>query len=267
MQELRGRVAVVTGAGSGIGRAAALAFARAGVAVVVADLDADRADTVAGEARAAGGAAIGVPCDVCRDGDLEDVRDRTLDELGRVDIVMNNVGLIAAGPPLSIPLAEWQRIVDTNLLSIVRSNLVFLPLLLERGEGHVVNTASTNGLFSYSYDRLPYTATKSAVVGLTEALALYLKPRGVGVSCLCPGPVATNIVESIAFHGDLSGVRGPDLELLDPAVVGDLVVDAVRGDRFLVLTHPQVRDIMMRRAADPDGFLADQIAYANDSMV
>src|SRR5581483_7506723 len=143
----------------------------------------------------------------------------------------------------------------------------FLPLLLERGEGHVVNTASTNGLFSYSYDRLPYTATKSAVVGLTEALALYLKPRGVGVSCLCPGPVATNIVESIAFHGDLSGVRGPDLELLDPAVVGDLVVDAVRGDRFLVLTHPQVRDIMMRRAADPDGFLADQIAYANDSMV
>ena len=142
----------------------------------------------------------------------------------------------------------------------MRANQVFLPVLLEQGHGHVVNTASTNGLFSYSSDRLPYTATKAAIVGLSEALALYLKPRGVGVTCLCPGPVATNIVESIAFHGGLSGVRGPDLPILDPSVVGEQVVDAVRTDRFLLLTHPQVHDILVRRAADPDAFLAEQIA-------
>jgi NAD(P)-dependent dehydrogenase (short-subunit alcohol dehydrogenase family) len=264
MQDLIGRVAVVTGAGSGIGRASALAFARAGVGIVAADLDGARAAAVAGEARAEGVGAVGLACDVRRDDDLEAVRDRALDELGRIDVVMNNVGVIAAGPPLSIPFEEWQRVVDTNLLSVVRSNQVFLPVLLERGDGHVVNTASTNGLFSYSYDRLPYTATKAAIVGLSEALALYLKPRGVGVTCLCPGPVATNIVESIAFHGELAAVRGPDLQILDPAVVGAQVVDAVRSDRFLVLTHPEVHEILVRRAADPDAFLAGQVASIGD---
>jgi len=188
------------------------------------------------------------------------VRDLALADFARLDIVMNNVGVIAAGPPLSIPFTEWQRVVDTNLLSLVRSNQVFLPVLLERGDGHVVNTASTNGLFSYSYDRLPYTATKAAIVGVSEALALYLKPRGVGVTCLCPGPVATNIVEQIAYHGDLSGVRGPALDLLDPEVVGEQVVGAVRADTFLLLTHPEVHDLLVRRAEDPEAFVAAQIA-------
>src|SRR6478752_172955 len=131
MQDLFGRVAIVTGAGSGIGRAAVLAFARAGA--------------VAEEARAGSVSAVGVACDVRRDEDLVAVRDRALAELGRIDIVMNNVGVIAAGAPLNIPFDEWQRVVDTNLLSVVRSNQVFLPLLLEQGDGHVVNTASTNG--------------------------------------------------------------------------------------------------------------------------
>ncbi len=260
MEELNGRVAVITGAGSGIGRGAALAFARAGTSVVVADVDGGRAATVAEEARALGVGAAGVACDVTVDRDLEAVRDRALGDFGRVDIVMNNVGVIAAGPPLSIPFSEWQRVIDTNLLSLVRSNQVFLPVLLERGDGHVVNTASTNGLFSYTFDRLPYTATKAAIVGVTEALALYLKPRGIGVTCLCPGPVATNIVEQMAFHGDLSGVRGPALDLLDPETVGEQVVEAVRADRFLLLTHPEVHDLLVRRAEDPEAFVAEQIA-------
>jgi NAD(P)-dependent dehydrogenase (short-subunit alcohol dehydrogenase family) len=263
MQDLEGRVAVITGAGSGIGRATALAFARAGTAVVVADVDADRAASVAAEARAAGVEAVGIACDVRRDDDLRAVRDCALVDLGRIDIVMNNVGVIAKGLPLDIAVSEWERILDTNLLSAVRSNLVFLPLLLERGDGHVVNTASTNGLYSYAYDRLPYTASKAALVAVSEALALYLRPRGVGVTCLCPGPTATNIAENVAFHGELSNMRTPDLELRDAADVGEQVVDAVRTDRFLVLTHPEVHDLLVRRTADPDAFLADQIsAYA-----
>jgi NAD(P)-dependent dehydrogenase (short-subunit alcohol dehydrogenase family) len=260
MQDLSGRAAVVTGAGSGIGRGAALAFARAGTNVVVADIYGDRAAAVATEACALGVEAVGAACDVRELGDIEQLRDRALADLGRIDIVMNNVGVIAAGPPLTIPFSEWQRVIDTNLLSVVRSNQVFLPVLLEQGDGHVVNTASTNGLYSYSSDRLPYTATKGAIVMLSEALALYLKPRGIGVTCLCPGPVATNIVEQVAYHGDAASVRGPTLPIIAPAAVGEMVVDAVRADRFLQLTHPEVHDLLVHRAQDPEAFLAEQVA-------
>jgi NAD(P)-dependent dehydrogenase (short-subunit alcohol dehydrogenase family) len=112
---------------------------------------------------------------------------------------------------------------------------------------------------AYAYERLPYSATKAAVVAVSEALALYLRPRGIGVTCLCPGPVATNIGEQMTFHDDVP-LHGPrDLELLDPAVVGDMVVDAVRADRFLLLTHQAVHDILVRRAEDPEAFLDAQI--------
>ena len=91
---------------------------------------------------------------------------------------MNNVGVLAMGAPEALPIEAWQRVLDLNLLSIARSNLVFLPLLLEQGRGHVVNTASASGLLAYGFDRLPYVASKHAVVGLSEALALYLAPQG-----------------------------------------------------------------------------------------
>ena len=122
-------------------------------------------------------------------------------EFGRIDVVMNNVGVLAVGAVEDIPLEAWQRIVDINLMSVVRSNLVFLPLLIEQGSGHVVNTASTAGLLPYGFDRLPYTATKHAVVGLSQSLAVYLRPKGIGVSCLCPAgwrPTSSNRSRSTA---------------------------------------------------------------------
>ena len=101
------------------------------------------------------------------------------------------------------------RVVDINLMSVVRSLTVFLPSLLGQGSGHIVNTASTAGLFPYGYDRLPYTTTKHAIVGLSESLAVYLRPRGIGVSCFCPAGVMTNIVEQITFYGEPRPPRGP----------------------------------------------------------
>jgi NAD(P)-dependent dehydrogenase (short-subunit alcohol dehydrogenase family) len=250
---LEGAVAVLTGAGSGIGAATARTLTDRGAHVVVTDIDADRAALVAEEI---GPQAVGTRCDVTNLSDLETARDVALARFGRVDIVMNNVGILAVGPVEEIPLEAWQRVIDVNLLGVVRSNLVFLPLLLEQGRGHVVNTASTAGLLPYGFDRLPYTATKHAVVGLSEALALYLRPRGIGVSCLCPAGVATNIVEQITFYGEQKPMTVPKLPIVEASVVGALVADAIVEERFLVLTAPEVVEELRARAADHDAYLS-----------
>ena len=232
---LSGAVAVITGAGSGIGRAAALTFAERGASVMVSDANPERASAVADEIRGLGGKAKGLPCNVTDLQDVERLRDESLTEYGRIDLVMNNVGVIAMGPPESLPLAEWQRVIDINLLSMVRSNLVFLPGLIAQGSGHLVNTASMSGLLAHGYDRLPYVTTKHAVVGMSESLALYLAPKGIGVTCLCPSGVVTNIVEQISFFGPAATPRSPDYPIVEADVVGVLLADAVESGRFLVL--------------------------------
>jgi NAD(P)-dependent dehydrogenase (short-subunit alcohol dehydrogenase family) len=262
VDDLDGAVAVVTGGGSGIGRGTARALAAGGAHVVVTDIDAERAVAAADEASAVGARCVGVVLDVNRQEDFDRARDTALHEFGRVDIVMNNVAVIAAGLPEHIPMEEWERSVSTNLLSIVRSNATFLPGLLAQRRGHIVNTASTAGLFAYAYERLPYSATKAAVVALSEALALYLRPQGIGVTCLCPGPVMTNIGESLKVSGPPVRLRGPgkDLALLQPNAVGDMVRQAVLDDRFLLLTHPELQDVLVSRARDEEAFLERQLA-------
>jgi NAD(P)-dependent dehydrogenase (short-subunit alcohol dehydrogenase family) len=253
--DLDGAAAVITGAGSGIGRATAIALARRGSRIVVSDVNGDRAHAVAAEISQLGGQAVGLQSDVTELTDVERLRDESLDHFGRVDLVMNNVGVLAMGPPESLPLEEWQRVIDVNLLGMVRSNLVFLPLLIEQGRGHVVNTASMSGLLAHGYDRLPYVATKHAVVGMSESLALYLRPQGIGVTCLCPSGVNTNIAEQITFFGAPSTPRSPDYPIVEAEAVGELVADAVTEGRFLVLTAPGVHDELVERVRDIEAYI------------
>ena len=261
MTALDGATAVLTGAASGIGRGTALAMASRGARLVLGDIDENGVQAVAAGIRAAGGQAVALPADVSSEADFARLRDTALSEYGRVDVVMNNVGVLTRGLPEHIPLDEWRRILDVNLLSLVRSNTVFLPLLIEQGSGHVVNTASFAGLFAYAYDRLPYAASKAAIVQISEGLALYLRPQGIGVTLLCPGPVATNIASSIRSFGPDTPTRGPGPQfgVKDPVAVGELVTDAVLADRFLVTTDDQVLDVLRDRATDWDGYLDAQI--------
>ena len=182
-----------------------------------------------------------------------------MQRFGRVDVVCNNVGVLAMGAPESLPLDAWQRVLDLNLLSIARSNLVFLPLLLEQGRGHVVNTASASGLLAYGFDRLPYVASKHAVVGVTEALALYLGPKGIGVTCVCPSGVITNIVEQITVYGDATTPRAPQHPLVESDVVGELVADAVTAGTFLVVTAPEIHAELRERATDIEAYIQRMI--------
>jgi NAD(P)-dependent dehydrogenase (short-subunit alcohol dehydrogenase family) len=246
--DLSGAVAVITGAGSGIGRASAHSLAARGARVVVTDIRADRADAVAAEI---GADTIAVACDVTSLSDLDAVREQTLARFGRVDIVMNNVGVVVSGPVEEIPLDAWERTIDVNIMGIVRSNEVFLPGLLAQGSGHIVNVSSTSGLLPYGYELLPYTATKYAVVGMSEAL----RPRGIGVSCFCPAGVKTRIHQQVTHYGDTPYPVGPDFPFVPVEQCGELVADAIEHDRFLVLTVPEVADDVRRRGDDIDAYL------------
>ena len=266
MHELTDKVAVITGAASGIGRATAFALGTRGARVVVADINIEGAASVAEEINATGGRAAAVQCDVSADDSFDNLKSFAIDRFNSVDIVMNNVGGLTNGRPEYLPVQEWQRVLDLNLMSIVRSNNTFLPLLIEQGHGHFVNTASFAGLFSYSYDRIPYAAAKAAVVQMSEGLRLYLRPMGIGVTVLCPGPVATNIIASLPpTFGPALPLRGPgeQFEILMPETVGEQVADAIVHDTFMVYTHPEVRDVLVERASDWNSFVdrqADAIA-------
>jgi NAD(P)-dependent dehydrogenase (short-subunit alcohol dehydrogenase family) len=262
MDTLRDKVAVITGAASGIGRAIACAIAGRGAHIVAVDLDADGIQALADDLSDGGAAVLPRRADVSDPAAFEGIRSAALQRFGRVDIVVNNVGVLTNGLPEDIPVSEWQRILDINLISVVRSNAAFLPPLLSQGSGHLVNTASFAGLFTYSYDRLPYAATKAAIVQISEGLAIYLRPKNIGVTLLCPGPVLTNIAAAVPTFGGGAPLRipGEQFELLDPAPVGELVADAILRNRFFVPTHPRVVEELRRRIDDWDAYIDYQIS-------
>jgi NAD(P)-dependent dehydrogenase (short-subunit alcohol dehydrogenase family) len=257
---LNGAVTVLTGAGSGIGLATAVAFAERGASVVVSDLSETRVVDVVEQITARGHSVIGLPVDVTAERDLETLRDTALERFGRIDLVMNNVGVLAIGAPETLPDEAWMRTIDVNLLSVARSNRVFLPGLIAQRSGHVVNTASASGLLSYGFDRLPYVASKHAIVGLSEALAIYLGPKGVGVTCLCPSGVMTNILEGITVYGNAASTpRAPEHPIVTAEEVGHMTADAVETGRFLVVTAPEVHDALLERAKDIEAYIRASI--------
>ncbi len=266
MDTLCDKVAVITGAASGIGRAIACTLAERGAHIVAVDIDNDGVQALADGLSDQGTAVLPQRADVSDPGAFESIRSAALQRFGRIDIVVNNVGVLTNGLPEDIPVTEWQRILDINLMSVVRSNAAFLPLLLRQRSGHLVNTASFAGLFTYSYDRLPYAATKAAIVQISEGLAIYLRPRNIGVALLCPGPVLTNIAAAVPTFGVGAPLRipGEQFELLDPAAVGELVADAILRNRFFVPTHVGVVEELRRRIDDWDAYIDYQISREPD---
>ena len=262
---ITGSVAVVTGAASGIGRATALELARRGAHVVAADIHEDRLEELRVEIEGMGQRVLTVRCDVTFDDQVEHLRVEALEEMGHVDIVMNNAGVVAMGPPEMMTMEEWDWILQVNLYGVIRGVRAFLPHMLERGTGHIVNTASLAGLFAYAWDTIPYITGKFAVAGFTEALALYARPLGVGVSLVCPGLVDTNLGETARFVGiDDPSTWLKEIQLpapVAPEAVATRVCDAVAEDRFLVLTEDElVKERTTQRATDHDAFVADMIA-------
>ena len=253
MQDLNGRVAVVTGGASGIGRGICEALALEGAQVVVSDVNQDAADEVAGAIRGQGGTAIAVAADVSRRGDVEALAARTAGELGGVDIVCNNAGVLVGGPMLETTDDDWQWLLSVNLMGVVHGSQVFAPLLIERGDGHIVNTASVGGFLSFP-NLATYCTSKFAVIGFSEALQMELAPKGVGVSILCPGKVHSNLdnadqlrPDRFAKAGGTSKELGDLTDGMPPLEVGRHVVRGIRSDAAYIFTHDEFRAIFDKK--------------------
>jgi len=255
MDELGGRTAVVTGAASGNGRALAGRFATEGMRVVLADIEKDALDTAAGELRAGGAEVLAVPTDVSDGDQVDALAAVAADAFGPVHVLCNNAGVATGGLISDLRTSDWAWVLGVNLWGVIHGLRAFLPGMLEHGEpGHVINTASMAGLVAGPF-MAPYGASKFAVVAISESLHHELRMTGsrIGVSVLCPGWVNTRINESDRNRPDtLAGGRpaatdGAASVLsqmlasgMAPDDVAGKVHDAIREERFWVLTHPEM---------------------------
>ena len=264
MRELKGKVAAVTGAASGLGRAMALALADEGMHVALGDV-ADTSDTFA-QIEKRGVSAISMKLDVANARDVEAFAQLIDRDLGGAHVVCNNAGVSPLGAAWEMSLGDWQWIMGVNLWGVIHGVRAFLPRLLARNQGHVVNTASVAGLINPP-GTAAYNVTKHAVVALSETLYHDLRERqsAVGVSVLCPAYVPTGIADS--ERNRPAGVEPTAKSketlareaMLKKAVasgrlsaddVARAVVQAVKEERFYVLTHPRIKGAIRARMED-----------------
>ena len=265
MQDLEGRVAVVTGGGSGIGAALARAFAFHGMDVVVADVEVAGAEKVAADVRAAGRRALAVQTDVSKLTSVEALAERTYRELGGCHVLCNNAGVIVVGTLESRTARDWEWVLGVNLWGVVHGLLAFLPrMLAQPGEKHIVNTASTAGLVPTPGVGV-YATAKYAVVGLSEHLRMDLARHAIGVSVLCPGGVQTQILRSQRNRptelgatpsalADLqrmaTGAERHPEELQPPEAIAAAVLEGIRANHAWIFTHAHYRSRVEARCAE-----------------
>jgi NAD(P)-dependent dehydrogenase (short-subunit alcohol dehydrogenase family) len=268
MQDIAGRVAVVTGAASGIGRALVDRFAAAGMKVVLADVEAEALEKAEAEVQSTGAEALAVVTDVSKRAEVDALAEAVADRFGGTHVLCNNAGVSGGGGALwETTDKDWSWVMGVNLMGVVHGIQAFLPAMVERGEpGHVVNTSSVLGLATGGGSI--YGVTKHAVTRLSEGLWYDLRAAGapIGVSVLCPGLIATNIISSgrnrpdeLKNDGLPPAEAAPRMAMvarhfaengMPPSEVADIVHDAILEDRFYVLTHPEAEKETVRARLD-----------------
>lgn len=266
MRQLAGKTAFVTGGASGIGLALGQAFVKAGMKVMLADVETDALEAAVESLQHVGPDVRGIACDVADLASVERAARASFEAFGNVHVVCNNAGVAAGGGIDNISVDNWRWVIDVNLMGVLHGIHSFLPHMRAHGEGgHIVNTASMAGM-SGGLGLSPYTASKFAVVGMSEGLAAQLKPHRIGVTVLCPSYVRTRIGESDRNRLERYGKAQPldpaspaaamvaeiSRQLaagLDPAAVAAHVLTAIREDELYVFTHPNMREDVEPRFA------------------
>lgn len=253
--EITGRSVLVTGAARGIGRALVDAAIVEGARVTAVDRDVDVMAELAAELGPEHHAAtLDVTDATATDQLLADIAARQ----GPVEVFFANAGTAEGGELLETDDAVWDHVLDVNLRAHIRAARALLPGWLERGEGYFVSTTSAAGLLT-QIGSGPYAVSKHAAIAFSEWLAVTYGGRGVRVSTVCPMGVATAMLEP-GQPGAL-GERGAEVvrsagEILNPNAVASMVIDAIRGERFLILPHPEVLALFRRKGSDYDRWLA-----------
>lgn len=240
-----GKVALVTGGSSGIGRSTALAFAQSGATVVVADIDEDKGRAVADQIIGDGGTAMFVRVDVTRQEDVDHLVDETVRAYGRLDCAFNNAGIEGVSAPLAEGTEEnWMRVLDINLTGIWRCMKAEIPHMLANG-GAIVNCSSIAGLVGFAQSA-PYAASKHGVIGLTRSAALDYATQGIRINAVCPGVIATPMVERLT-QGSADAEQGmvsmePIGRMGEPEEIAGAVLWLCSDAASFVIGHPLVVD-------------------------
>lgn len=256
MTEIAGRTALVTGGGSGIGKGLALALAREGAKVVVADIQKDRAQAVADEIAAKGGAAIALACDVCERPAIRQMKADANAAFGPVTLLFANAGATSFDPLMEMSDDDVDWIIQVNLMGVTNTTRAFLPDMMANGGGHVCATASMAGLLpGWIPQHAPYSAAKAGIIGLMMNIALELKPHNIFTTSYCPGGVASGMKANNAryrpakFGGPSEGevhvsdasANAKQLAFYSPDAVAPMVLRAVRNNRPFVFDHADQR--------------------------
>jgi len=254
LNDFKGRWVLVTGAASGIGYETALAFGREGADIIAVDLDEARLAATSRSIEALGRSCLGFRCDVSDAAAVGVIAAKIAADLGAPDVVVNNAGIGFLGSFIDTPLSAWNRVIGVNLMGVVNISRAFLPgMMAANGARHLVNIASAAGLHAVP-NLSAYSASKHAVVGLSDALAMELHQTNVTVTVVCPGIINTPIVRN--HLAVAQGVPASALDKLDkqyqargvhPSVVGARIVRAVRRGEDIVLVGPSAATVFHAR--------------------
>lgn len=251
---LRDKTIVITGGANGIGRAMCRRFAQVGARrIVVADRDSAGA---AATAREIDGLAFA--CDVSSEPEVVRLVEHSQQACGPIDLFVSNAGITAKGG-INVDNAAWQRCWDVNLMSHVYAARAVLPVMLERGEGYLLQVASAAGLLTEMGSAV-YSVTKHAAVAFAEWLAIHYRPRGIRVSCLCPAGVDTGFLNPNDVYDQFL-----KRSALTPELVAETVVAGLEAEKFLILPHPDVAEFFAFKAQNYDQWLAN-FAHLNSRM-